>query len=277
VGELIGRQLGQYQVRSVIRRGGMSTIYKAWQPSLDRWVAVKVLSNPGDPQFASRFRREARAIAALQHPNILPVHDYGEQDDLAWLVVQYVEGGHTLADLLGGPLEPAAGVKLVVGVLEALGYAHDRGIVHRDVKPGNVLLPSPSWPMLADFGIAKLLLDTDTKHLTQQGLVVGTAAYMAPEQAFGLAVDARTDLYAAGVVLYETLTGRVPFEGDTPMSVLMQQAYERPPPPRNLNPSLEPELERVLLRALAKDPAARPPSAVVYAHMLDVARRPHGR
>jgi plastocyanin len=261
VGDLVGRRLGQYQLRDVIRRGGMSTIYKAWQPSLDRWVAIKVLSQPGDPQFLSRFKLEARSIAQLQHPNILPIHDYGEQDGQAYLVVQYVQDGRTVGDLLDGPMQPARALRLVAHLLAALGYAHGRGIVHRDVKPGNLLMPSESWPMLADFGVAKLLLGGDAQKLTQAGLVVGTAAYMAPEQALGQPVDARTDLYAAGVVLYELLTGQVPFEGDTPVATLMKQAYEQPARPRSLRPELPVEVEQVVLRALAKQPADRFASA----------------
>ena len=161
-----------------------------------------------------------------------------------------------LVDLVGTPVAPARALELVALLLAGLGYAHERGLVHRDVKPANILLPTPNWPMLADFGIAKLLLGGGSG-LTQTGLVVGTPAYMSPEQAFGLPVDRRTDLYAAGLVLYELLTGRVPFEADTPAAALMKQAYEPPPPPRALNPELSVGVERILLKALAKDPAER--------------------
>jgi len=256
MGDLIGRELGQYQLREMIKRGGMATVYKAFQPSLERWVAVKVLSHPGDPTFVSRFRLEARSIARLQHPNIVPIHDYGEADGQPYLVVALVEDGRSLVDLVGTPVAPARALELVALLLAGLGYAHERGLVHRDVKPANILLPTPNWPMLADFGIAKLLLGGGSG-LTQTGLVVGTPAYMSPEQAFGLSVDRRTDLYAAGLVLYELLTGRVPFEADTPAAALMKQAYEPPPPPRALNPELSVQVERILLKALAKDPAGR--------------------
>jgi len=266
--DLVGQRLGSYELREAVRRGGMSTVYKAWQPSLDRWVAVKVLARPGDPQFARRFQLEARSIARLQHPNIIPIYDYGEQDGQLYLVVAYVESGRTLADLVGEPMEPVRAVELTMHFLAGLGYAHERGIIHRDVKPSNILLPSPVWPMLADFGIAKLLSSEQTR-LTQQGLVVGTAAYMAPEQAFGLEVDARTDLYASGIVFYEMVTGRVPFEADTPVAALMKQAYEEPPPPREVNPDLPAEAERILLRALAKQPDDRYGSA---AEMTDELR-----
>jgi len=272
VNDLAGRRLGQYQLREVIRRGGMSTVYLGYQPSLDRMVAVKVLAFPGDPEFAARFEREARAIAALQHPNILAVYDYGEQEDQAYLVVQYVEDGRTLVDLLRTPQQPDRCLELLERVLAGLGYAHERGIVHRDVKPSNILLASPTWPMLADFGIAKLLMESDREPITRQGFIVGTAAYMAPEQGFGFRVDARTDLYSAGVVLYEMLTGRVPFKADTPMAALVAQAYEPPPPLREINPALPGELEAVVLRALAKDPAERYQSAEEMAEALRMVR-----
>jgi len=259
--DLVGRRLGRYELRGVIQRGGMGTVYKAWQASLDRWVAVKVLSHPGAPEFLARFQREARSIAQLQHPNIVPIYDYGEEDGQAFLVVQYVEAGRTLSDLLIAPIEPVRAIGLATHLLAGLGFAHERGLVHRDVKPDNVLMPSPTWPMLADFGIAKLLLEGEGGRLTQQGLVVGTAAYMAPEQAHGLPVDPRTDLYAVGVVLFEMLTGRVPFEAESPAAALMRQAYEAPPRPRQLVPDLPVELERIVLRALAKRPEDRYESA----------------
>src|SRR5262245_10861173 len=217
--DLSNTQLGQYQLTEVIRRGGMSTVYKAQQPSLDRFVAVKVMTHDRDPQFAARFKREARAIAQLQHHNILPVYDYGEQDNLLFLVLQYIENGVTLGDALGTAMPAPAALRLMTHILSALQYAHERGIIHRDIKPANVLMPSATWPMLADFGIAKLMNDNQQR-LTVPGLIVGTAAYMAPEQATGQAVDARTDIYAAGVMLYEMLTGTVPFDAETPMAVL---------------------------------------------------------
>jgi formylglycine-generating enzyme required for sulfatase activity/tRNA A-37 threonylcarbamoyl transferase component Bud32 len=252
---LINRSLGQYTIIEPIRQGGMSTVYKAYQESLDRYVAIKVLAHNSDPQFAMRFKREARAIAQLQHPNILPIYDSNEQDGMLYLVMQYIENGTTLGDMLDEPMESGRALRLVGKVLDALGYAHDRGIVHRDIKPANVLLPSPDWPMLADFGIVKLR--DDDQNLTNPGLVIGTAAYMAPEQAKGKPVDARTDLYATGVVLYEMVTGQLPFEASTPMAMLAKHAYEPPMPPRSIIPSLSPEVETLLLRALEKDPAAR--------------------
>jgi serine/threonine-protein kinase len=267
--DLLNTYLGQYQLQELVRRGGMATVYKGYQASLDRYVAVKVLSDNADPQFAARFKREAQAIAQLQHPNILPVYDYGEQDGVLYLAGQYIENGTTLGDMLGTPMDPVAALRLTARVLAALEYAHQRGIIHRDIKPGNILMPSPTWPLLADFGIAKLLNDNEGQRLTQAGAFIGTPAYVAPEQAFGTPVDARTDLYSLGVVLYEMLTGRVPFEADTPMSMLGKHAYEPPPPPRSINPDLPAVVEPVLLRALAKDPADRYQSASLMAEALE--------
>jgi serine/threonine protein kinase len=258
--DLTGRRLGAYELRQVIRRGGTSAVYQGFQPSLGRLVAIKVLAFPGDPAFAARFGQEARSIAALQHPNIIQVYDYGEQDGQAYLVMQYVEDGVTLADVVAEPPSPRRSAELLGHVLEGLGYAHQRGIVHRDVKPSNVLMASPSWPMLADFGIAKLLAQRDSQ-LTSADTVIGTPSYMTPEQAFDQPVDARTDLYSAGVVLYELLCGRVPFKAESAMATLMQHAYDPPPPPRELSPALPEELEAVVLKALAKDPAGRFQSA----------------
>jgi serine/threonine protein kinase len=237
----------------------MATVYKAYQESLDRYVAVKVLLSNRDPQFAARFKREARAIAALQHHNILPIYDSGEQNSLLYFVMQYVDTGVTLHDMLGRPLAPIEALRLIAHVLNALEYAHTRGVVHRDIKPANILMPSPTWALLADFGIAKLL--NDSQHLTMTGFIIGTAAYMAPEQASGKPIDARTDLYSIGIVLYEMLTGRVPFDAETPMAMLTKHVYEPPPPPRVLNPALSPLLETVLLRALEKNPNDRYQSA----------------
>jgi serine/threonine-protein kinase len=248
--------LGQYYITEVVGRGSTSTVYKAFQSSLNRYVAVKVLANNVDPQFAVRFKREAYAVAQLQHPNILPIYDYGEQDGLRYFVMQYVEGSTTLDQLLGGrPMEPIAALRLILPLLSALSYAHAQGVVHRDIKPANIMLPRPDWPMLADFGIAKLI--DDSQQLTPPGQSLGTAIYMAPERATSRAVDLRTDLYSIGVVLYEMLTGRVPFDGVGPVDVLRKHLNTPPPPPRSLNPDLPAALEPVLLRSLEKNPSDR--------------------
>src|SRR5215207_762693 len=264
--ELDNIQLGQYKLIEAIGHGGMATVYKAYQESLDRYVAIKVLVSNRDPQFAARFKREARAIAALQHHNILPIYDSGEQNGLLYFVMQYVDTGVTLHDMLGQPIAPTEALRLIGHVLNALEYAHTRGVIHRDIKPANILMPSPTWALLADFGIAKLL--NDSQHLTLTGFIIGTAAYMAPEQAAGKPIDARTDLYSLGVVLYEMMTGHVPFNAETPMAMLTMHVYEPPPPPRVLNPDLSPLLEALLLRALEKDPNRRYQTATEMATEL---------
>jgi len=265
--DLINTQLGQYRLIELIGHGGMATVYKAHQASLDRFVAIKVLPRTHDQLFAARFKREARAIAQLQHHNILPIHDYGEQDGLLYLVLPYIPNGVTLSDLLGKPMEPTRALRLTGHILDGLDYAHSHNVIHRDIKPSNILMSSPTWPMLADFGIAKLL--NDDQRLTISGLILGTVAYMAPEQAVGRPVDRRADLYATGVMLYEMTTGRLPFEADTPLAMMMKHAYEAPPPPRALNPDLPAAVESILLRALQKDPAGRYQSAAEMAAALE--------
>jgi serine/threonine-protein kinase len=256
--ELLGTLLGQYRIDDVIGRGGAATVYKAYQPSLERNVAIKVLRASDDPQFAARFQREAWVIAQLQHPNILPIYECGERDGLFYLALQYVDDGATLANRLGKPMEPGAALMLTERVLSALEYAHSRGVIHRDLKPANILMSAPDWPMLADFGIAKL---TNAQGLTLAGWVIGTPEYMAPEQASGQPIDAGVDIYAMGVVLYEMLTGRVPFTAPSPVAVLQQHMNTPVPSLRRVAPHLSVAVEEIALRALAKDPANRYQSA----------------
>jgi hypothetical protein len=264
---LANTYLGQYYLTDVIGRGSTSVVYKAFQSSLNRFVAVKVLSANIDPQFEARFSREARAVAQLQHPNILPIYDYGEENGLSYFVMQYVEDSRTLDDSLSDrPVEPLAALRLILPLLAALKYAHERGVVHRDIKPANIMLPRPDWPLLADFGIAKLI--DDSQQLTPPGQSVGTAIYMAPERATSTAVDVRTDLYAVGVVLYEMLTGNVPFDGVSPVEVLRKHVQAPVPAPRSINPALPEVVEPVLLRALEKDPRRRYQSAAEMAQSI---------
>jgi eukaryotic-like serine/threonine-protein kinase len=253
--DLIGRRLGQYELREVIRRGGLSTLYKAYQTPLDRWVAVRVLADPGDPGFAARFARDVGTVSRLQHPGIVPVLDHGRQDGLAWVVTQYVEAAGRLTDLLGRPMAPASACELIGHILGALAFAHDHGVVHRDLKPDNIFMSAPTWPMLANFAVVTTLGGGEGQ---APRLVVGTPAYMAPEQAFGMPAEPRTDLYSAGVILYEMVTGRVPFEADTPTATLMRQAYQQCLPPRAAGaPDLPDAVQDIVLRAMAKDPAKR--------------------
>lgn len=258
--EWIGRTVGGYQIAEEIGRGGAAVVYRAYQPQLERWVAVKVLSfaEAGEPEFLARFRREARAIAALRHPNILTVYDYGEEEGVAYIAMEYVPGGSLKKCLTGQPMEWAQAVSLVIPVGQALEYAHSQGIVHRDVKPANILLARPDWPLLADFGLAKLL--SPQPGITRPGTSLGTPDYLAPEQAIGEGVDHRCDVYSLGAVLYELLTGQVPLRGPTPAETLLRRLQETPVPPSRLNSQIPPLLDEVLLRALRRDPAARYPT-----------------
>ena len=265
---LLNTYLGQYYLTEIIGRGSTSVVYKAFQSALNRYVAVKVLASGVDPQFAARFKREAHAVAQLQHPNILPIYDYGEDRGQRFFVTQYIEGNRTLEQALAdAPIEPLAALRLMLPLLSALKYAHERGIVHRDIKPANIMLPRPDWPLLADFGIAKLI--DDSQQLTPPGQSVGTAIYMAPERAHSTAADTRGDLYSLGVVLYEMLTGRVPFDGASPVEVLRKHVREPISPPRSVNPNLPAAVEPVLLRALEKDPARRYQSADEMARAVE--------
>ncbi len=254
--DLIGQTVGQYRIIEQIGQGGMATVYKAYQPSLDRYVAVKVLPPyfAHEPGFAERFTREAKAIARLNHPNILPIYDFGQQGDLSYIVMKYVEAG-TLKDILGTPLALDVTADIVRQIAAALDHAHQRGILHRDVKPSNVLLDEGRWVLLTDFGLAKMI--EGSVALTGSGVGVGTPAYMSPEQGRGETVDVRADIYSLGVVLYEMLTGRVPFEAETPMAVVIKHITDPLPLPRSINPQLPEAIERVILKALAKDPADR--------------------
>jgi serine/threonine protein kinase len=267
-----GKTIGGYQIGEEIGRGGMAVVHRAYQPQLERWVAIKILqaAEAGGTEFLARFRREARAIAALRHPNILAIYDYGEQHDTAYIVMEYVPGGTLKASLTGQPMEWPDVATLVIPVGRALAYAHSEGIVHRDVKPANVLLARPDWPLLADFGLVKLI--GQERSITRPGVSIGTPAYYSPEQAAGEDTDHRSDIYALGVVLYELLTGRLPFEAKSPIQMMTRRIHEPPIPPRRLNPRITPQLEAVILRALARDPAGR--HSTMEALVNDLSRLP---
>jgi ligand-binding sensor domain-containing protein/tRNA A-37 threonylcarbamoyl transferase component Bud32 len=260
--EYIGKQLGAYRVVEQIGQGGMATIYKAYQPAMDRYVAVKILPShfTQDASFTARFTQEARTLARLEHPHILPVHDYGEQEGIAYLVMRYINAG-TLKDLIAqrGALSLKEAARIFDQVGRALGYAHSQGVIHRDIKPGNILIDERGDAFLTDFGIAKLV--EGTAQFTATGAVVGTPAYMSPEQGMGMPADKRSDIYALGVMLYEMVTGRVPFEAETPLAVLLKHVNAPLPPPRQIKPDLPEAVERVILNALAKSPDDRFQSA----------------
>jgi serine/threonine protein kinase len=255
--DLVGKNLGPYQLQNAILQGGMATVYRAYQPLLERYVAVKVMFPNVDPQFAQRFAREARAVAQLQHPNIVQIYDFGEQDGQFYIAMQYIENGRSLNEFKGQMLPIEQALKIAASTLSALDHAHKRGIVHRDIKPSNILLAGDMWPMLSDFGISHFVKDTDSTNLTASGMIIGTPAYMAPEQAEGRSVDARSDLYALGVVLYELLTGHVPFRADTSMGMLAARLTQQPRPPREYRDELPLVVEAMIMRALARRPEAR--------------------
>jgi eukaryotic-like serine/threonine-protein kinase len=253
---------GRYVLSTPIARGGMGEIWRADDPVLGRTVAVKVLL-PGlsdDPGFATRFRVEARAMATLSDPAIVEIYDYGQDDDLSYLVMQFIEG-ESLHRLLGraGPLEPAHVLTLVSQAATALHQAHRHGIVHRDVKPGNLLIRTDGRLMLTDFGIAHIVT---ADRMTDVGSIMGTAAYLAPEQVSGDRLTPATDIYALGVVAYECLVGRRPFVAETPIAVALKQLRDPPPP---LPDDILAAVRELVLRALAKDPADRWPTAAAMA------------
>ena len=253
---LIGKTLGPYRILERIGRGGMATVYKAYQPSLDRDVAVKVLPAhlSEEASFAKRFQREARAVAKLEHPHILAVYDSGQEGDLSFIVMRYVEAG-TLKDVIGSPLELGYIADLISQIAEALDHAHEMKVVHRDVKPSNVLLDQGNWALLTDFGVAKMV--EGAQKLTATGVGIGTPAYMSPEQAQGKQVDRRSDVYSLGVVLYEMLTGRVPYQAETPIAVVLKHINDPLPLPRMMNPNIPEGVERIVLKAMAKAPEDR--------------------
>lgn len=258
--DLINKTLGGYDLVEELGKGGMAAVYKAYQPGLERWVAVKVLDPAyitDDSEVFARFRQEAKAVARLRHPNILTVYTYGEEAGLAYIVMEYVEGGALKDQLRGDPFDWQHAVDLSIGVGRALAFAHDQGIIHRDVKPANILLPRENWPLLADFGLVKL--QQAHRALTQAGMILGTPDYTSPEQALGEAIDHRADVYALGVVLFEMVTGQLPFEAERAFDVLLMHINESPPKPRDLVPDFPEVLEKTILKAMAKSPDERYP------------------
>jgi len=268
--DLLGKTLGQYQVIEAIGRGGMASVYKAYQPALDRFVAIKVLTpqRAAQENFSERFVREAKAVAALNHPNILPIIDFGQQDEHTYIVMKYVSGG-TLSDRLKQPIDLLTTARLIKQIAAALDHAHSRGIIHRDIKPSNVLLDDNEWAQLADFGLAKILASDQL--LTSSGISLGTPAYISPEQGQGEPLDHHTDIYSLGVILFEMTTGRLPFTAETPMGVMVKHIYDAPPLPRSIKPDLPEVLEAIILKALAKPIEERYHTAGELAHMLEAA------
>jgi eukaryotic-like serine/threonine-protein kinase len=262
---------GRYRVLERLGSGGMAEVYCAEDQQLGRRVALKVLHRrfAEDEQFVERFRREASSAAGLSHPNVVAIYDRGEWQGTYYIAMELVDG-RTLKEIVRdkGPAPPEAAVDVTLQILRAARYAHKHGVVHRDIKPHNVLIDHDGRVRVTDFGIAR----AGTSDITETGSVMGTAQYLSPEQAQGRPVDARSDLYSIGIVLYELLTGQVPFDADSPVSVALKQVSEPPVPPADLVPAIPPAIDAVVLRALEKDPSLRYQSADEFIAALDEAR-----
>jgi serine/threonine protein kinase len=265
---LIGKQIGKYVLQELLGEGGMGQIFKAHHPTLERDVAIKLihLHRVTDASVLDRFRREAQVVAALRHPGIVQVYDFDidTELDVFYMVMEFVQGESLAHRLLsieaqGGELPLEEALRLFQLITEAVAYAHSRGVIHCDLKPDNVMLTIEGQPILTDFGIAKLI---SGERFTSSDDILGTPHYMSPEQGTGRwKIDARTDVYALGVILYELTTGHLPFTGDTSMSIMFKHINEQPTLPRAINPELPEAIEQIILKAIAKDPTWRYPSA----------------
>jgi hypothetical protein len=262
--------LGRYQLLKQVGRGGMAAVFLATDTQTRRQVAVKVLSTAPvtTDQYKIRFRQEAKALAQLSHPNIVRVLDYGEVGGRPYLVLEWVGGG-TLSARMGSPYPHQEAAKLILPIARALQYAHEMGIIHRDVKPSNILLSESGEPLLSDFGIAKSLSQEPAPDLTGPGAGIGTPEYMAPEQGLGQPVDPRADIYSLGVIFYELVTGRKPYTADTPLGTMMQASTQPLPRAREIVPGLPEEVERVLFKVLAKEPSKRYQAMGEFAEVLE--------
>ncbi len=261
----IPEKIGRYIIKSELGRGGMATVYRAFDPSFDREVAIKVLPREmlHDPQFRSRFEREIKLIAALEHPSIVPVYDVGEEDGQPYFVMRYMPGG-SLADLIQqGKFSIQDTARIVGKIAQGLAYAHRKGIIHRDLKPDNILFDDNGEPFISDFGVAKLAEAASS--LTGSG-VIGTPAYMSPEQAQGGEIDGRSDVYGLGVMIYQMLTGQQPYNADTPMGVVVKHITDPIPEILKVMPDLPPELDTIIKTAMAKDKSAR------YSNVIELAK-----
>ena len=269
---LIGQALGRYQILEQLGEGGMATVYKAYDTRLERFVAIKVIRTD---QFApsmlgemlKRFEREAKALAKLSHPNIVHVHDYGEHEGAPYLVMEYLPSG-TLKQSGGAPVPWQQALHILLPIAQALAYAHEHNVIHRDIKPANILLTENGLPMLSDFGIAKILESNAGGTLTGTGMSIGTPEYMAPEQWTGQS-SPQSDIYSLAVVLYELLTGRKPYTGDTPVGIMLKQVNEPLPRPTQFVPDLPEGVENVLIKALEKRPEDRYQSMSEFASALE--------
>jgi len=266
--------IGRYEVKSELGRGGMATVYKAYDPRFEREVAVKVLPREmlHDPQFRVRFEREAKTVASLEHPAIVPVYDVGEEDGQPYFVMRYMIGGSLSERIKSNSLSLTDTAKIIDRLASALDEAHAKGVVHRDLKPGNILFDHINEPYVSDFGIAKIAQSPGSATVTGGG-IIGTPAYMSPEQAQGDKVDGRSDIYALGVIVFEMLTGRQPYESDTPMAVVVKHITDPVPHILDSNPNLPAEIEPVIERAMAKSRDERYPNAKEFSQALTAVAR----
>ena len=248
----IPNKFGPYEIKGELGRGGMATVYRAYDPRFDREVAVKVLPREflHDPQFRVRFEREIKTVAKLEHPAIVPVYDVGEEDGQPYFVMRYMSGGSLSEWIKKGAFSIQDTARIIERLASALAYAHQKGIIHRDLKPGNVLFDQNGDPYITDFGIAKF---TEAASNVTGSAIIGTPAYMSPEQAQSEQVDGRSDIYGMGVIIYEMLTGKQPYNADTPMGVVIKHITDPVPEISDTNPKLSPGVSVIIKTAMAKD------------------------
>ncbi len=266
------QKIGRYEIKAELGRGGMATVYQAYDPRFEREVAIKVLPREmlHDPQFRVRFEREAKTIAMLEHPAIVPVYDFGEEDGQPYFVMRFMNGGSLSDRLKNGPIPLPEVARLYERLAPALDEAHAKGIIHRDLKPGNILFDQHEEPYISDFGIAKL---SESQTNVTGSAIVGTPAYMSPEQAQGEGIDGRSDIYGMGVILFEMLTGQQPYQGDTPMSVVVKHITDPVPHILDVKPDLPPATEGVIEKAMAKNRDERFPTVKAIADALNAVAR----
>jgi tRNA A-37 threonylcarbamoyl transferase component Bud32 len=264
------KKIGRYEIKAELGRGGMATVYRAFDPSFDREVAIKVLPREflHDPQFHDRFKREIKTIAALEHPAIVPVYDVGEEDGVPYFVMRYMTGGSLSGQIERGKFSMQDAARIIERLASALAYAHKKGIVHRDLKPDNILFDANGEPFISDFGVAKF--DSTATNLTGSG-IIGTPAYMSPEQAQGDKVDNRSDIYGLGVIIFQMLSGKQPYQADTPMGLAIKHVTEPVPEILKVNPGLPAAADTVIKTAMAKDKTQRYASATDLSHALNQA------